>query len=143
MTATDPAGGVVALRTIGPVLIELPITVPPNHRPWAASIWPAPDHTGWGREVWAYDPARRGWTIPVSCTHGTVVEIGVATIPTRRRPALTHRAWYAVALAHDHHWLVCTTPFPGPADAHTHARQLTDRHRLAVTDRYRPSQPPT
>ena len=137
MTETAEPAGVVALRTVGPVLIELPITIPPDQRPWAAAIWPAADATGWGRELWAYDPTRRGWTIPPSCTHGTIIEIGAATIERRRRPARTTTTWYAVAIAHDHHWLICTSPFPNPADAHHHARQLTDRYRLGIVERYR------
>ena len=46
---------IVALRTIGPVLIELPFTVVGDERPWAASIWPAAGG-GWGRQLWTYDP---------------------------------------------------------------------------------------
>jgi len=40
------------------------------------------------------------------------------------------------ALAHDHQWLVCTTPFTNPAAAQHHATQLTDHHRQAVIERY-------
>ncbi|MFT3851967.1 MAG: hypothetical protein QM733_04410 [Ilumatobacteraceae bacterium] len=70
--ASDPPP-IVALRTIGAVLIELPFAVEPIEQPWAASIWPAPGG-GWGRELWTYDPRRRGWIIPSSCHHGTIVE---------------------------------------------------------------------
>jgi len=98
-----------------------------------------------GRQVWNYDPTRRGWIIPPSCTHGTVIELGAATTPHRRHPARTLTAWYSVALAHDHQWLICTTPFDNPATAHHHATQLTDHHRHAVVERYcgpRPEAPP-
>ena len=138
MTDTaEPQPGVVALRTNGPVLIALPITIPTGLRPWTASIWPAADGAGWGRELWAYDPMRRGWIIPPSCTHGTVIEIGAATNPTRRQPARTHTAWYAVAIAHDQHWLVCSDGFPDPASAHHHAIAITDRYRHGIIERYR------
>ena len=138
-TITDDAG-VVALRTIGPTLIELPFNVPAGTTPWAASIWPAGD--GWGRQLWAYDPARRGWTIPSSCTHGTIIELATATVATRRQPARTRAAWYAVAIAHDHHWLICTSPFPTAVDAADHSRHLTDHHRRHIIERYRTNAPP-
>ena len=134
---TTPTNGVVALRTIGAVLVELPFTPAAGTYTWAASIWPAAGHpAGWGRQVWNYDPTRRGWIIPPSCTHGTVIELGAATTPRRRHPARTLTAWYGVALAHDHQWLVCTTPFDNPATAQHHATQLTDHHRHAVVERY-------
>jgi hypothetical protein len=132
--AYDDAG-VVALRTIGPILIELPFTPAPGTTPWAASIWPAGD--GWGRQLWLYDTVTRGWTIPPSCTHGTIVELGTAIAPTRRQPARTHTAWYAVAIAHDLHWLICTSPFTTPAEAAVHARHVTDHHRRHIVERYR------
>ena len=143
MTATTPTG-VVALRTIGPLLIELPFPVPAGLRVWAASIWPDPaSPPGWGRQLWRYDQDRRGWVIPANCTHGAVVELGAATHARRRRPARTQIAWYSVALAHDHQWLVCTTPFTNPADAQRHATQLTDHHRQAVIARYAGPRPET
>jgi hypothetical protein len=87
---TTPTIGVVALRTIGAVLVELPFIPAAGTYTWAASIWPAADHpVGWGRQVWSYDPTRRGWIIPPSCTHGTVIELGAATTPRRRHPART------------------------------------------------------
>ena len=96
-------------------------------RAWVASIWPSPDLAGWGHELWRHDPIRRGWIIPASCTHGTIVEVG--TTIERRRRRRTHTAWYAIAIAHDQHWLMCTNPYPGPGEAHQHARQLTDCYR--------------
>lgn len=139
--ADAPAGGeqvgIVALRTVGPVLIELPIVIPANCQAWVASIWPAAGAPGWGRELWIYDSPRRGWTIPASCTHGTVLEVGAATIERRQCPARTHSAWYAVAIAHDHHWLICTSRFQNPGVAHQHARHLTDRYRHGIVERYR------
>ena len=84
-----------------------------------------------------YDPARRGWTIPPSCTYGTIIELGAATAATRRQPARTHTAWYAVAIAHDLHWLICTSPFTTPAEAADHARHVTDHHRRHIVERYR------
>jgi hypothetical protein len=135
MTTPDP--GFVALRTIGATLTELPFTVAAGTTPWAASIWPAANETGWGRELWRYDPTRRGWTIPPSCAHATIIELATATPATRRQPARTHTAWYGVAIAHDQHWLVSVGPFTHPADAAHHARQLTDQHRRNIVDRYR------
>jgi len=112
--ASDDAG-VIALRTSGSTLIELPFRVGPDQYPWAACTWPAiGPGNGWARELWRYDQTRRGWRIPASCTHGTVIELGAATIATRRRPARTVIAWYGVALTHDQHWLGCTNPFPRP-----------------------------
>ena len=131
---------VVALRTVGPVLIELPTAIPAGHRAWVASIWPSPDLAGWGRELWRHDPVRRGWIIPASCTHGTIVEVG-ATIERRRRRR-THTAWYAIAIAHDQHWLICTNPYPGPGEAHQHARQLTDCYRRGIIEQHRTSTTP-
>jgi hypothetical protein len=139
MTSTPAdAAGVIALRTTGSTLIELPFHVGHGQYPWAASTWPDPGPgNGWARELWRYDHARRGWTIPASCTHGTVIELGAATNPTRRRPTRTVIAWYSVALAHDQHWLVCTNPFLNPADAYRHACGITDRYRAAVIERHR------
>ena len=138
MTATSPKAGVVALRTIGSLLVELPFTVERGLYPWAASLWPAPGRPpGWGRELWTYDPVRRGWIIPTGCTHGTVIELGAAHPPHRRRRSTpAHTAWYSVALAHDQHWLVCSAPFTNPANAHHHARSLTDQYRQAAIERY-------
>lgn len=139
MTPAPPDDvGVVALRTTGSTLIELPFQVDAGQYPWAASTWPDPGPgSRWARELWRYDPTRRGWTIPPSCTHGTVIELGAATTATRRRPARTVTAWYGVALAHDQHWLVCTNPFPHPADAYRHACGITDRYRHTVIERHR------
>jgi hypothetical protein len=137
MIAESEPPRIVALRTIGPVLIELPFAVPPGTAPWSASIWPAADgSSGWGRELWRYDPARHGWTIPPSCAYGTVVEFAAATAARRRQPARTVTAWYAVALAHDHHWLICSTAgYRHPQLAHDHARHLIDRHRHTIIER--------
>ena len=135
MNSSNDDAGVVALRTIGSTLIELPFTPAAGTTPWAASIWPAGD--GWGRQLWDYDHARRGWTIPPSCTHGTIIELATATAATRRERARTHTAWYAVAIAHDHHWLICTSPFPTLTGAADHARHLTDHHRRHIIERYR------
>lgn len=137
MTGTAQTSRVVALRTVGQTLVEFPFVVVAGATPWAASIWPDPGAAGgWGREIWTYDRIRRGWTIPPSCTYGTVVELGAAPRSRRRRRTGTHAAWYGVALVHDLHWLICTTPFSHPNDAHAHSRRLLDGHRHGVIARY-------
>src|SRR6478672_8903137 len=44
-----------------------------------------------------YDSSRRGWTIPVGCTHGTVIEIGVTTVAKRRPGSCARGSRFTVA----------------------------------------------
>jgi hypothetical protein len=64
--------------------------------PWGpSSIWPAAGER-WGRELWPYDRARRGWIVPPSRTYGTVLELGVTILSSAAAPARTHSVWYGV-----------------------------------------------
>ena len=74
--------GVVALRTIGPTLIELPFTVAPGTTPWAASIWPAGDRMGPPTVGATTRPGAAGPSRPVA-PMAPIIELGAAA---RRHP---------------------------------------------------------
>ena len=131
---TTPTNGVVALRTIGAVLVSSPSSPPPAPTPGQRRSGPPPATrpVGAARSGTTTRPAAGGSSHPAAPTHRHRARRRHPTSPASGR---TLTAWYGVAprrppVARLH------APFSNPATAQHHANQLTDHHRHAVVERY-------
>ncbi len=118
------------LRAPDAVIVELPVPVDATARVWVATIWPDPRVLGgWGRALW--EPAVRGWRLPLQLAAGDVIEFGA---DTPRRPV----RWFGIMDSYDpDRWATFQGPYPHPGEA------WADAQRLLALERFQPALDPS
>jgi hypothetical protein len=81
-TSSRPAGLTWFRLEGGHAVVDFPLRLTRESRPWAATIWPDPRAaTGWGGQHWRPSESGRGF-VPSIVELGDVIEFGVQHAPT-------------------------------------------------------------